>query len=153
MLRKATIGDVKKMHGLIENYAKRGEMLPCALVDLYERVRDFYVYVDDETGDVVGACALHICWEDLAEIRSLAVSEEKSLKGIGTKMAAACIEEAKDLGIKKIFALTYKPLFFEKLNFKEIDKSVLPHKIWGDCIKCSKFPECDETAMMLTLHE
>ena len=151
MLRKAKIGDVKKMHGLIENYAKRGEMLPCALVDLYERVRDFYVYTDDETEEVIGTCALHICWEDLAEIRSLAVKEEKSLQGIGSKMAAACMEEAKSLGIRKIFALTYKPVFFSKLNFEEIDKSILPHKIWGDCIKCSKFPECDETAMMLTL--
>ena len=151
MLRKANIGDVKKIHALIENYARKGEMLPCPLVDLYERVRDFYVFVDDETGDIAGACALHICWEDLAEIRSLAVKEEKSLQGIGSKMASACLTEASALGIKKVFALTYKPKFFEKLNFEEIDKSILPHKIWGDCIKCSKFPECDETAMMLTL--
>ena len=152
MLRKARIDDVKEIHALIDGYAKGGEMLPVALVDLYERVRDFYVFADDETGQLQGVCALHICWADLAEIRSLAVVDEKKMQGIGKKLVMACLEEAAILGIWKVFALTYKPEFFSKLNFAEIDKGTLPHKIWGDCIKCSKFPECDETAMMLELH-
>jgi len=151
MLRKAKINDVRTIHALIDGYARKGAMLPCALVDLYERVRDFYVYIDDASKEIIGACALHICWEDLAEIRSLAVKEEERLKGVGRKMALACLEEAAILGLKKVFALTYTPEFFEKLGFKSIDKNVLPHKIWGECIKCSKFPECDETAMMLDL--
>lgn len=151
MLRKAKVGDVKEIHALIENYAKEGEMLPCALVDIYERVRDFYVYIDDNDGAISGACALHICWEDLAEVRSLAVKSDLTLKGIGKKMVMACLEEAALLGLQKVFALTYAPKFFEKLGFSEIEKSTLPHKIWGDCIKCSKFPDCDETAMMIEL--
>ena len=151
MLRKAKIGDVKKIHALIDNYAKKAEMLPCALVDLYERLRDFYVFIDDETEDLIGVCALHICWEDLGEIRSLAVKEDKILAGVGKRMTLACLEEAAIIGLKQVFALTYKPEFFSRLGFNEIDKSKLPHKIWGDCIKCSKFPECDETAMMLDL--
>ena len=151
MLRKAKIGDVKKIHALIETYAKRAEMLPCALVDLYERLRDFYVFIDDETEELIGVCALHICWEDLGEIRSLAVKEDKILAGVGKKMTLACLEEAALIGLNQVFALTYKPEFFSRLGFNEIDKSKLPHKIWGDCIKCSKFPECDETAMMLEL--
>lgn len=151
MLRKAKISDVKDIHALIDGYAAKGEMLHCALVDLYERVRDFYVVIDDDTDDLIGACALHICWEDLAEIRSLAVKERKRMKGIGTKMVTACLEEAVMLGIRKVFALTYHPAFFSRLGFREIEKTTLPHKIWGDCIKCSKFPECDETAMMLDL--
>lgn len=151
MLRKAKISDVKKIHALIETYAKRAEMLPCALVDLYERLRDFYVFIDDETEELIGVCALHICWEDLGEIRSLAVKEDKILAGVGKKMTLACLEEAALIGLNQVFALTYKPEFFSRLGFNEIDKSKLPHKIWGDCIKCSKFPECDETAMMLDL--
>ena len=151
MLRKAKIGDVKKIHALIETYAKRGEMLSCALVDLYERLRDFYVFIDDETEELIGVCALHICWEDLGEIRSLAVKEDKILAGVGKRMTMACLEEAALIGLNQVFALTYKPEFFSRLGFSEIDKSRLPHKIWGDCIKCSKFPECDETAMMLDL--
>ena len=151
MLRKAKISDVKKIHALIDNYAKKAEMLPCALVDLYERLRDFYVFVDDETEELIGVCALHICWEDLGEIRSLAVKEDKILAGVGKRMTLACLEEAAIIGLKQVFALTYKPEFFSRLGFNEIDKSKLPHKIWGDCIKCSKFPECDETAMMLDL--
>ncbi len=151
MLRKAKISDVKGIHALVDSYAKQGEMLPCALVDLYERVRDFYVYADDESGELLGACALHICWEDLGEIRSLAIKGKEHMKGIGKKMALACLEEAALLGLKRVFALTYKPDFFKRLGFNEIDKGTLPHKIWGDCIKCSKFPDCDETAMMLEL--
>ena len=149
MLRKAIIKDVKAIHALIDDYASKGEMLPCSLLELYEKIRDFYVFADDETDEVLGACALHVCWEDLGEIRSLTVKVEKTMKGIGSAMVRACIEEARVLGIQKLFALTYKPDFFKKLDFNIIDKNVLPHKIWSDCIKCSKFPECDETAMML----
>jgi len=152
MLRKAKIKDVKAIHALIDSYARNGEMLPCSLLELYEKIRDFYVFADDQTGEVLGACALHVCWEDLAEIRSLTVKVEKTMRGIGSEMVRSCIEEAGMLGIQKLFALTYKPDFFVKLGFNIIDKSVLPHKIWSDCIKCSKFPECDETAMMIELN-
>jgi len=149
MIRKARLSDVKEIQRLINFYADRGEMLPCSLSELYERVRDFFVFED--RGEIAGTCALHVTWEDLGEIRSLAVKEPYIRRGIGSDLAGACLEEAAALGIKRIFALTYKPAFFRRLGFQAIDKSKLPQKIWTDCVKCVKFPECDETAVILEM--
>lgn len=149
MIRKARIADVKIIHKLLLNYAKDGLMLSRSLSELYEGIRDFYVYEDQ--GDVVGTVCLQICWEDLAEVRSLAVIEGRGLRGIGRQLVEACLDEARQLGLKRVFALTYKPGFFEKLGFHLIEKSELPHKIWTDCIKCPKFPECDELALSIDL--
>ncbi|HXV20163.1 MAG TPA: N-acetyltransferase [Desulfuromonadales bacterium] len=149
MIRKARIPDTKTIHRLLNTYAKDGLMLSRSLSDIYEAIRDFYVC--EENGSVVGTVCLHICWEDLAEVRSLAVVEEQGGKGIGRQLVQACLEEARQLGLKRVFALTYKPGFFEKLGFHTIEKSELPHKIWGDCMKCAKFPECDEIAMSIEL--
>jgi amino-acid N-acetyltransferase len=149
MIRKARIPDAKTIHKLLMTYAKDGLMLSRSLAEIYETIRDFYVFEDQ--GEVVGTVCLHICWEDLAEVRSLAVAERMGGRGIGRLLVESCIEEARHLGLKKVFALTYKPEFFGKLGFGIIEKSELPHKIWGDCIKCAKFPECDETAMSINL--
>ena len=149
MIRKARITDVKQIQKLVEVFANKGEMLPRSLSELYDNLRDFYVYEED--GNVIGVCALHICWEDLVEVRSLVVAEGHTKKGIGKKLVNACVDEAREFGIKRVFALTYQRVFFEKLGFHEIDKVHLPHKIWGDCIKCSKFPDCDEIAMVRAL--
>ncbi|MDY6844790.1 MAG: N-acetyltransferase [Thermodesulfobacteriota bacterium] len=148
MLRKAIVSDVREIFRLINNFAKAGEMLPRSLSELYDNLRDYYVYLEDSTDKLVGTCALHVTWEDLAEIRSLAVEEDFSGRGIGIKLVESCISEAVTLGIDKIFVLTYKPAFFEKLGFKVTEKSTLPHKIWADCIKCIKFPDCDEISML-----
>ncbi|MEK6599790.1 MAG: N-acetyltransferase [Deltaproteobacteria bacterium] len=149
MIRKARIADVKDIYKLIETFANKGEMLHRPLTDIYDSLRDFYVY--EETDVIIGACALHICWEDMGEIRSLAVSGEAGGKGIGTFLVNACLDEARALGIPKVFALTYKPGFFEKVGFKPIGKEVLPHKVWGECVRCFKFPNCDENAVMIEL--
>jgi amino-acid N-acetyltransferase len=149
MIRKARVKDAKRMRDLISQFASRGEMLPKSLSELYDQVRDFFVY--DQDGTIVGTCALHVSWEDLAEIRSLAVEEEYQGKGVGEALVKACIEEAKQLDVLQIFALTYRCGFFEKLGFTKVDKSGLPHKIWADCLKCQKFPECDEEALLLVL--
>ncbi len=146
MIRKARITDAKAIQQLLIHYAKEGLMLSCSLSEVYEAIRDFYVYEQD--AEVLGTVRLHICWEDLAEVRSLAVSEGQGGKGVGRKLVEECLTEARSLGLKRVFALTYKAGFFQKLGFSEIEKSELPHKIWGDCIKCVKFPECDETAMI-----
>lgn len=146
MLRKARISDVKGIHELINRCAGRGEMLPRPLAELYDNIRDYLVYEDQ--GQVGGTCALHICWEDLAEIRSLAVSEGLRKQGIGRSLVETCLKEAKGYGIERVFLLTYQEVFFRKLGFVLTDKKELPHKIWTDCIKCSKFPECDESAMI-----
>lgn len=148
-IRKAKISDVRQIQKLIELSAKKGEMLSRSLSELYDNLRDYYVYPEEGQGNIAGTCAMHICWEDLAEIRSLVVREEYNRRGIGTKLIEACLSEAISLGLYRIFALTYKPDFFRKFGFKVVDKSALPHKIWADCIKCVKFPECDEMAVLL----
>ena len=148
-IRKAKITDVREVQKLIELSAKKGEMLPRSLSELYDNLRDYYVFPEEGTDRILGTCAMHICWEDLAEIRSLVVREEYSRQGIGTKLIEACLSEAIGLGIYRIFALTYKPDFFRKFGFRVVDKTALPHKIWADCVKCVKFPECDEVAVLL----
>lgn len=150
MLRKAQIADVKEIQKLLAVYASKGDMLSRSLSELYESLRDFYVEVGDD-GRILGASALHIVWEDLAEVRSVAVAEETGRKGVGSALVTACITEARELGLKRVFCLTYKPEFFGKLGFVLVDKATLPHKVWGDCIKCPKFPDCDENAMILDL--
>lgn len=149
MIRKAQIADVKNIQKLLMTFASRGDMLSRSLSELYESLRDFYVVEED--GVLMGAAALHIVWEDLAEVRSVAVMEDAGRKGIGSRLVQACISEAREIGLKRIFCLTYKPDFFAKHGFRLVDKAELPHKVWGDCIKCPKFPDCDENAMILDL--
>ena len=149
IIRKADIKDVVKIKKLIAYFAKRDLMLSRSLIDLYENIRDYYVVTSGS--EILGCCALHICWEDLAEVKSLAVSETSQTKGIGRKLVKACIKEAKALKIKKVFCLTYVPDFFKKLKFRKIDRKKLPHKIWTECLQCHKFPNCDEQAMMLKI--
>ncbi|MBI4690085.1 MAG: N-acetyltransferase [Nitrospirae bacterium] len=146
-IRKAKTTDIKQVQKLINEFAKKEKMLPRSLNDLYESIRDILVYEDK--GQIKGACALHILWEDLAEIRSLAVREDSQEKGIGNRLLKTCLTEAKRLGIKRVFALTYQPEFFRKMGFSDIDKSRLPQKIWGDCLRCPRFPECDEFAVIV----
>lgn len=145
-IRTAKISDLKYVQKLINDYAKKEEMLPRSLNELYETVRDFFV--SEARGTIYGVCALHIMWEDLAEIRSLAVDKRYQKKGIGKKLVHQCIKEAHALGIKKVFALTYHPEFFKKLGFIDIDKASLPQKIWGDCLRCPRFPDCNEHAVI-----
>jgi len=149
MIRKAKIADGRAIHQLLIKYAGQGLMLSRSLPDIYETIRDVYVYEED--GRVLGTVWLHICWEDLAEVRSLAVAEEVGGQGVGRQLVEACLSEARELGMKRVFCLTYKPDFFGKIGFAEIEKSQLPQKIWGDCVKCVKFPECDEIAMQVNL--
>jgi amino-acid N-acetyltransferase len=141
------MSDVKGIHGLIAEYARKGDMLPRSLTDIYENLRDYFVFLGED-GELVGSAAIHIMWEDLAEVRSLAVREGEMRRGVGTQLVESCISEAIVLGIGRVFALTYKPEFFEKLGFHIVDKAELPQKIWADCLKCSKFPDCDEVALV-----
>ena len=149
MIRKAILQDARQIHRLLFNYAKDGLVLSRSLMEIFEAIRDFYVFVEGDR--VVGAAALNICWEDLAEVRSLVVDESFAGRGIGKHLVEACLSEARTLGIGRVFALTYQQVFFEKLGFSVIEKSELPQKIWGDCIKCAKFPECDEIALSRSL--
>ena len=153
MIRDARMEDVKKIYDLLAHFSEKGLLLGRSLSSLYDQLRDFKVYIEDggstpEKDLIVGVCALHVCWENLAEIRSLAVADSVHGKGIGSKLVEACLKDADQFGITKVFTLTYQPTFFERLNFKTIDKNELPHKVWSDCIQCPKFPDCNEEAMI-----
>ena len=151
LVRKAVIDDVQTIHELLNDYAAKGRLLARSLSELYEHLRAYFV-LEPAAGDrIQGVCGLGICWKDLAEIESLAVAEAYQGKGFGRMLMDACLREAAALGLDKVFTLTYVPDFFIKRGFYEIDKSQLPHKIWADCLKCPKFPDCDETALMLQL--
>ena len=146
MIRKADVEDIKYIQELINFYAKNDQMLPRSLNELYENIRDFFVYEKD--GKILGCAALHVAWEDLAEIKSLAVLESKQKQKMGTMLIRAVFEDAKKLKVKRIFALTYVPSFFKKFGFRKVAHSKLPHKIWSECIRCIKFPDCQEIAMV-----
>ncbi len=139
------MGDVKEIHALLQNFARKGLLLGRSISSLYDHLRDFVVY--EEEG-VRGVCSLHICWENLAEIRSLAVAEEYQGRGIGEALVLACLREARLLEIGQVFTLTYQTPFFRKLKFAEIDKRELPHKVWSDCMNCPQFPDCNEEALI-----
>lgn len=150
MIRKARIQDVKAVQTLINEYADAGHMLPRSLNELYENLRDFSVY--EENGSIIGVCALHISWDGLAEIRSLAVQKGRTGMGIGSRLVKHCLSEAVELGANRVFVLTYQDGFFRRLGFSDIDKKELPHKIWTDCLNCVKFPNCDESALIISLN-
>jgi amino-acid N-acetyltransferase len=149
MIRKAKIKDIKQIQELIACFAKLDVMLPRSLNELYENIRDFWVYIDK--GKLLGCAALHISWDDLAEIKSLAVAKNMQGRGIGRNLVLAALAEAEVLGAKKVFVLTYKSDFFKKLGFKKIKHDALPHKIWAECINCCKFPNCQEVALLKVL--
>lgn len=149
MIRKANIKDIKEIQTLINAFAKQDLMLPRSLNELYENIRDFWVI--EESKKILGCAALHISWDDLAEIKSLAVAKTKQGRGMGKILVNACLDEAKLMGARKVFVLTYKPDFFRKFGFKKVKSSNLPHKIWAECINCCKFPDCQETALLKTL--
>jgi N-acetylglutamate synthase and related acetyltransferases len=148
-IRPAKVTDVKAMHALIGYYAERKEMLPRPVNDIYENIQEFVVAEDK--GKLVACCALHVSWEDLAEIKALAVAQSYQKKGIGTKLVKALHERARELGVKKVFALTFKPKFFLGLGYGQISREKLPHKIWGECVKCPQFPDCGEIPLIRSL--
>ncbi len=151
LIEKAKIGDVPQIQQLVNYFAGRDEMLPRPLSEIYENLRDYFVVRNDNR--IIACVALHVSWSDLAEIKALAVAEDIQGKGLGSELVKACIEEAKFLEIPIIFCLTYKPGFFVKHGFIEVDKMKLPKKVWTECFHCPKFPDCGETAMILTLKE
>ncbi|OGO21790.1 MAG: GNAT family N-acetyltransferase [Chloroflexi bacterium RBG_16_50_9] len=134
------------MHQLINQFADRGEMLARPLSELYESIRDFFVIREGER--VVACAALHVSWSDIAEIRSVAVAGDYQRKGFGDRLVEACLKEAAELGIKTVFCFTYQPGFFKRHHFVDIDKMELPRKVWTDCFRCPRFPNCDETALI-----
>lgn len=155
-IRKAKIQDLDGMVALINEYAQQGLMLPRSKLSLCETLHCFSVVIDDkgevsEPGTVLGVGGLHILWEDLAEVRSLAISEKAKGRGLGKQLVIHLVDEAEKLGLRRVMSLTYQQIFFEKCDFHVVEKETLPHKVWKDCINCSKFPSCDEIAMIKEL--
>lgn len=146
LVRKATFHDVEAMHQIINHYAEKRLMLARSRNTLYETLRDFVVA--EEAGRIIGVGALHLIWDALAEVRSLAVAPEATGKGVGRRIVEALTKEARALGVKTLFALTYQREFFERLGFNEVPKETLLHKVWKECINCPKFPNCDEIAVV-----
>jgi amino-acid N-acetyltransferase len=145
-LEKAKMSDVPQIHKLINEFADRGDMLARALSEIYENIRDYFVFREDER--VIACAALHVNWSDLAEIKSVAVAADRQEQKIGAQLIEACLKEAKELGISTVFCLTYHPPFFEKCGFYQVDKMELPRKVWAECYRCPKFPDCDEAALV-----
>ena len=153
MIRNARMGDIKEIYKLLQYFADKDLLLGRSLSSLYDQLKDFTVYVEKDEAEpgqekLIGVCALHICWENLAEIRSLAVLDDYQGKGVGRRLTDKALSEADFYGITRVFTLTYQPDFFRKFGFKDVDKSELPHKVWSDCINCSKFPDCNEEALI-----
>jgi amino-acid N-acetyltransferase len=147
---KAEIADAREIHDLVNLNAQRGAMLPRTMGEVYENIRDFFVL---RSGDeFLGCVALHIVWSDLAEVKSLAVPENVQARGLGSLLVNATVEEARQIGLERVFALTYRPTFFERLGFVQADVMTLPRKVWNECYRCPKFPSCNEIALTLDLN-
>ncbi len=145
-IEKARIKDAPQIQQLINSFADNGEMLARPLSEIYENIRDFFVVREDDR--VIACAAIHVNWSDLAEIKPVAVAEDNQRKGIGNRLINTCLKEAEALGIPKVFCLTYKADFFNSLGFAAVEKMTLPHKVWNECYRCPKFPNCDEVAMV-----
>ncbi len=148
-VEKARITDALQIHKLINTFASRGEMLARPLSEIYENIRDYVVVRKGK--QVIACAALHVNWEDMAEIKSVAVAEDSQKQGIGDMIIKACLSDARELGIPTVFCLTYKPEFFKRFGFTEVDKMELPQKVWNECYRCAKFPNCDEVALVYHL--
>jgi len=146
-IRSARVGDVPAIQQLIRTFADRKLMIRRSPGELYEAIREFFV-AEDGQGQVVGCAALHVFWEDLAELKCLAVSEGVQGHGIGRALVEACWRSANELEIKTVFTLTYVADFFERCGFNQIEKAELPHKIWNECVRCPLFPNCTEIALI-----
>jgi len=149
-IRKALIKDAKEIYSLLFLFAKKNLLLLRPLNYIYENIRDFWVC--EKNRKILACCSLHIVgWQNLAEIKSLAVKPKWQKKGIGKELVNKCLKEAKTLGVRKVFALTYAPQFFKKLKFEKTEKSSLSNKIWSECVNCPYFPDCKETALIIKI--
>ncbi len=153
MIRKARLQEVREIFRLLSDYSSQWNVLPRSLAELYSFVRDFFVYREDGDGPILGIGALHVFWEDLGEIRSLMVIPEHQGRGLGRALMESCLAEARTLGMRQVFVLTDRPEFFRRFGFREFPREKLHPRIWADCIKCLKFPHCDEIPMVLDLPE
>jgi amino-acid N-acetyltransferase len=151
VLRAGRMTDVPAIHALLREQAAAGNLLPRTNENLVRHVRDFVVAEHDAT--LAGVGALEIMGPDLGEVRSLAVTPAFQRLGVGEQVTRALIRQARELGLKRLMALTYVPAFFARQGFDVVNKDSLPEKVWQVCVKCYKFNRCDEIAVMLHLDQ
>lgn len=149
MIRTATISDAKAIQHVVNAFASKGQMLQLSMNEIYEKIFEYFVY--EINGNIVGVCALHPTWSDIAEIRSLAVDARHQKSGIGRALVEKQLDRARNMGFERVFTMTYQEHFFSKVGFVVMSKEELPKKMWTDCLKCVKYPDCDETAMLIEL--
>jgi amino-acid N-acetyltransferase len=147
--RKAVMHDIPPILDLINGYAAKGVMLPRTEFEMSEAIRDFTVILSGEK--LLGCGALHFYSPVLAEIRSLAVSEEAKTLGVGRRLVGALVTEAQEYELDAAFAFTYVTEFFRKVGFHVVERGALPLKAWKDCLRCPKFQACDEIAVLRIL--
>jgi len=148
-VRKASEDDIPGIQALLAHYASMGDLLPRTKTDIEQNLKHFRVIEAD--GEVIACGSLEYFTDSLAEVRSLMVNEKIKKGGLGRKIVEDCINEAKQNNVARVMALTYVPKFFHKLGFITVDKSIFPEKIWGICVNCYKFNNCDEIAVLLQL--
>lgn len=146
--RHAKFSDVESIHKLLNDYAKEGLMLPRSRNSIYENLRDYIIAV--ENNRLLGCGALHFVWDQLAEVRSLAVHPSLKRTGIGRSIVARLEQEGIERGVKMFFTLTYQPGFFAKCDYIETEKEKLPQKVWKECVYCPLYPHCNEVALIKT---
>jgi amino-acid N-acetyltransferase len=163
VIQKAQVRDVEEILELVNTFAAMNLMLPRGPQYMYENIRDFVIACDNdvpvysitETREVLNlivACgSLHVLWEDIAEIRALAIHPDYQHRGLGSRLMEYMKEEAKQLGIHRLYTFTLTENFFKTLGFKRQDRSELPPKVWGECSRCPKYFHCDEVGMVLDL--
>ncbi len=150
-VESARLADAEAIHKLVTYWADKGDMLHRPINEIYEAIRDFKVARLD--GEVVGCGSLHIMGQDLAEVRSLAVREDRQLKGVGADIVRACVAEGRQMSLDRVFALTYKPGFFERQGFRLANVMEFPEKVWNECVRCPFFTNCKEVAVVMDLRE
>ena len=150
-VEKARTKDASQINKLINGFAEKEEMLPRPLSEIYENIRDYFIIKDGQK--VIACAALHVNWSDLAEIKAMAVAGDNQRQGLGNLLLKACLDDARLLGIPTVFCLTYKPGFFEQAGFYQVEKMELPHKVWNECYRCVKFPNCDEIALVYQMNK
>jgi amino-acid N-acetyltransferase len=148
-VHKASMQDIAPILELINSYAAKGIMLARTEFEMSEHIRDFSVACQD--GRLAGCAALHFYTPTSAEVRSLAVDPEMTQHGLGRMLVEALEREARAQNLESIFAFTYVPGFFDKLGFNEVERGELPLKVWKDCLRCPKFQNCDEIAVVKRL--
>ncbi len=149
LIRKATLRDIPAILSLINGYAAQGSMLPRTEFELSENIRDFTVIYSGQ--QLLGCGALHFYTPVSGEVRSLAVTPDYKRGGVGRLLVQALEEEANHNDLHAIFAFTYVPDFFYRLGFRQVDRGLLPLKVWKDCLSCAKFNCCDEIPVVKAL--